>query len=133
MLSFNVPILYLPLPSPILLNPYFQILPLSHYTICVLLSISVEIHVLSCFLASPGAQKTHIFRFTHLKIQTYYPPMREHAAFVFLGLSYLIWNQYLQLYPFTCKFQLNFFFTNKYNSILYTYHIFIIHYQLTHI
>jgi hypothetical protein len=33
----------------------------------------------------------------------------------------------MQLYPFTCKQHISFFFTTEWNSIVYIYHIFLIH------
>jgi hypothetical protein len=51
----------------------------------------------------------------------------EHMIFGLLGQVNLAQNDVLQFDPFTCKCKISFFFMAAKNSIVYKYHIFLIH------
>lgn len=69
------------------------------------------------------------YLYTHytqaLNIQSSYE--REPVIVIFLRLHHLIWYNIFQIFPFSCKFQILFFFTVQFNSIVRMFHIYIIH------
>lgn len=92
----SLPILHQHLLSPGLL-PTHTTTPLSFFPNCVLLY-AFPYRTPLCFLACTGHAIQIISYESHCD-----PLVREHMAFVHLGLGYLTLNIFFQFHPFPCK------------------------------